>query len=464
MNPQLTRRDLLKGLGLASALGATGLSGRALAECVATNLTWRNWSGAQSCKPVARPAPASEDELVSLLKTTPGPIRPVGSGHSFSALVPTDGSLLSVSRMAGMLGHDLAAKTATFGAGTLLSQTGKPLHELGLALPQLPDIDYQTLAGAYATSTHGTGLEYGSLSTDIAGLRLATTTGELLDISRDSDPALFNAARVSLGALGVASQYRLQCRDAFRLEEKLELGKTEDFLDDIDNLIENNQHWEMQVLTHSDYALGIWLNETDQPANATGDEAEEGGNEFVALIEGLHKYGSDFPAARRAIFNGIASAVSFEPRIGDSYGIFANVRNVRFNEMEYQVPREAGPACLREILQTIHSRNLPTWFPIEYRYVQGDDIWLSQFQGADSAAISVHQYYEMDYHNFFAVIEPIFWKYGGRPHWGKLHTLNARQLRALYPHFDDFLAVREALDPDGKLLNGHLREVLGIPA
>jgi FAD/FMN-containing dehydrogenase len=155
--------------------------------------------------------------------------------------------------------------------------------------------------------------------------------------------------------------------------------------------------------------------------------------------------------------------VTIEPRIGESYAIFANVRNVRFNEMEYQVPREAGPACLREILRTIHGRNLPSWFPIEYRYVAGDDIWLSQFHGRDSASISVHQFYEMDHHNFFAVIEPIFWKYGGRPHWGKLHTLNARQLRPLYPRFDDFLAVREQLDPAGRMLNAHLRSVFGLP-
>ncbi|MGH7898172.1 MAG: D-arabinono-1,4-lactone oxidase, partial [Candidatus Binatia bacterium] len=383
-------------------------------------------------------------------------------GHSFSALVPTDGTLVTVGRLAGMRSHDKAAKTAEFGAGTLLSQAGKPLADVGLAMPNLSDIDYQTLGGLYATSTHGTGLKFGSMSTHVTGIRLATPAGELLDIDRTSRPELFNAARVSLGALGIASRFTVQCRDAFRLKERMELRKTEEFLEEIDDLVENNQHWEMQVLTHSDYALGIWLNETDEPANSSGNEDEEGGNEFVAMIEGLHKYGSDFPAVRRALFNAIASRVTFEPRIGDCYAIFANVRNVRFNEMEYEVPREAGPKCLREILQTIHTRNLPTWFPIEYRYVAGDDIWLSQFQGRDSASISVHQFYEMDHHNFFAVIEPIFWKHGGRPHWGKVHTLNARQLRPLYPHFDEFRAVRQQLDPQGRMLNAHLRSVFGL--
>jgi len=457
----LDRRHFLKGLGLAGAVSSGLLPSRALAECLAPQSVWKNWSGAQTCMPEAIVAPTNEDELASLLRAATGTVRAVGSGHSFSGLVPTDGTIVSANRLAGLLGHDSANKTARFGAGTLLSQTGGPLKAVGLAMPNMSDIDYQTLGGLYATSTHGTGLKYGSMSTHITGIRLVTPSGEILDIDREGTPELFNAARVSLGALGIASEFNVQCRDAYRVKERMELRKTEDFLDDIDNHIENNQHWEMQVLTHSDYALGVWLNETDEAANAQGDEPEEGGNEFIALIEGLHKYGSDFPAARRWLFNRIASNVSFDERVGDSYGIYANVRNVRFNEMEYQVPREAGPDCLREILHTIHSRNLPTWFPIEYRYVQGDDIWLSQFEGRDSASISVHQFYEMDYHNFFAVIEPIFWKYGGRPHWGKLHTLNASQLQQLYPHWQDFQNIRETLDPTGKMLNGHLRSVFG---
>lgn len=454
------RRSVLKALGALAAAGMT--SPRALAKaCEQQPVHWRNWSGAQVCLPAQRLAPASEDELASLLKTAVGTVRPVGSGHSFSALVPTDDNLLSVGRLTGLISHDAATRQATFGAGTLLSQVGGPLEAQGLALENLSDIDYQSLAGLLATSTHGTGLRFGSMSTQVAGMRLVTPSGEVIDCGETNQPEIFNAARVSLGALGVVSRVTFQCRDAFKLEEKMELRRTEDYLDDIDNLIENNDHWEMQVLTHSDYALGIWLNESDKPATGDADSEDEGGNEFVGLIETLHKYGSDFPALRRALFNAIASVVSFDHRVGRSYQIFANVRNVRFNEMEYEVPREAGPDCLREILAVIKAQNLDTWFPIEYRYVQGDDIWLSQFQGRDSASISIHQSYAMDYHSVFKVIEPIFWKYGGRPHWGKLHTLNAGALKRLYPHWQDFAAVREALDPAGKMLNGHLRSVLG---
>ena len=153
---------------------------------------------------------------------------------------------------------------------------------------------------------------------------------------------------------------------------------------------------------------------------------------------------------------------SFEERVGDAHEIFANVRNVRFNEMEYSVPAEHGPACLREILKRIADGNLRTWFPIEYRYVKADDIPLSMFEGRDSCAISVHQHYTMDHHNFFAAIEPIFWKYQGRPHWGKLHSLGARQLQALYPRWQAFSELRQALDPHGRLVTAHLAGLFGL--
>ncbi len=455
------RRAFLQ--SLAVGLAGTALPAGALAQCLANPpLQWRNWSGNLRCSPRERVAPASEAELAQWLAKAAGPVRPVGSGHSFSALVPTDGSLLSLGRLSGLLRHDQQTHTATFAAGTLLSHTGPALKAVGLGLKNMSDIDYQALGGLLATSTHGTGIGFGSMSTDLHALRLVTPSGDILDVNRAQTPELFHAARVSLGALGVLSEVTIQCQPAFRLREHFELRRTEEFLEDIKALTTENDHWEMLPLIHCDYAAGVWLNETDEPAGDVGSEDEEGGNEFVELIRMLHKYGSDFPAIRRGIMNLVAGNVSFPDRIGDSHEIFANVRSVRFNEMEYLVPAEAGPACLREILHTIHSRNLPVWMPMEYRYVKGDDIWISQFQGRDSASISVHQHFEMDHHNYFSIIEPIFWKYEGRPHWGKYHTLNARQLRGLYPHFDDFLAVREELDPQGKMLNPHLRSVLGV--
>ncbi|AOE83046.1 D-arabinono-1,4-lactone oxidase [Pseudomonas sp. TCU-HL1] len=463
MAMHLTRRQLLQQAAVAGAL-ATLSSTPVMAQLVRAPrlIPWRNWSGGQSCLPQARLAPKNLDELIQAIRKAEGKVRPVGSAHSFSALVPTDGTLLSLSYFNGLLEYDAGTLQAEFAAGTPMSRMGPALKEIGQALHNMSDIDYQTLAGAISTSTHGTGVNFSSYSAHVTGLQLVTASGEVLDCDNRRNPEVFNAARVSLGALGVATRVRMQNRTPYRLRERQWIAKTEELLEDVEKNTRENQHWEMLVVTHSDYALSIALNETSDPSPPPQDPAEEGGNEFVSFIEKLDKYGSDFPAARRVLLNSLRHIASFEDRIGDSYEIYANVRNVRFNEMEYSLPAEYGPACLREILKLIRDKDLRTWFPIEYRYVKADDIPLSMFEGRDSCSISVHQHYNMDHHNFFAAIEPIFWKYAGRPHWGKLHTLNARNLQPLYPRWEEFVGVRQELDPRGKFLNAHLSSILGV--
>jgi FAD/FMN-containing dehydrogenase len=131
--------------------------------------------------------------------------------------------------------------------------------------------------------------------------------------------------------------------------------------------------------------------------------------------------------------------------------------------MEYSVPLHNGAACLQEILETIREQKIDVVFPLEYRYVSRDDTMLSMSSGdEDHAAISVHRVAPEDYRPYFDVIEPIFWKYGGRPHWGKIHHLGALQLSQLYPRFEEFRSIRQQLDPQGRMLNAHLRKIFGV--
>lgn len=460
---KLSRRELIALLGAAGTLGALGgLTGRLRAAERERIVVWRNWSGGQSCIPADRLAPADEEELAALVRSnTEKAIRPVGSGHSFSPLVPTDGTIVSLARMSGLISHDEASLQAEFWAGTPMSQMGEPLKKIGQALPAMADIDYQTLAGAISTSTHGTGPKYGSYSSQVVGLRLVTADGNMLDCDAGHHPDIFNAARVSLGALGIVTRVRLQNRNAFRLRSKNWIQDTEELLEDMPRLIRENDHFEINSLLHSDVSIATALNETHE----TQTLPKEGGGDVdkANMLEWVHTRYRTSPRIQATLLNFIARhLISFPDAVDDSYKVFVNVRDVRFNEMEYEVPAEAGVACLREVLKKIRDENLNSFIPTEFRYVKADDIPLSMFQGRDTCAISVHQYYDMDYHNFFAQIEPIFWKYDGRPHWGKLHTLNARLLEPLYPKWKDFLAVRETLDPGGRFLNAHLRSVLGV--
>lgn len=447
-----TRRRWLATSALAVLYGAVRP-----ASAAADSVPWRNWSGALIAHPAGRFSPASEDELAAFLRSSRGPLRPVGSGHSFSALVPTDGQLIVLDQLNGLIAHDAATRQATFAAGTRLGDMGSPLEGVGQGMYILPDIDRQTLAGATATATHGTGIGFTCLSGYVTALRLVTVGGEVLDVTADADPELFAAARVSLGALGIVTRMTLQNRDAYRLKARNWVQRTEEVLEGFDESAARHRHFEMFPLTHSDYALTLAIDETDAPIDNPPPSPEEA----AAFDAAMRSWMDVPPRERRPLINGLAEQIEPSERVDVSCRILSNIRNTRFNEMEYSVPLAAGAACLREVLATIRDREIDVVFPLEYRYVSRDDTWLGMSSGdEDHAAISVHRDATRDYRPYFDVIEPIFWKYGGRPHWGKLHTLDAAALRKLYPRFDDFQAVRARLDPAGRLLNDHLRKVL----
>ncbi len=423
----------------------------------AESLPWRNWSGGLVAHPTGRFAPGSEGELIDWLKRTDGPVRPVGAGHSFTPLVPTDGHLVIVDKLAGLRSHDAERLTASFGAGTRLSDVGPALERVGQGPMILPDIDRQTLAGAISTATHGTGENIHSLAGYVRRLRLVTGAGELVEISGAEDPDMLRAAVVSVGALGIFTEVEMQNREAYRLKARNWAQRTEEVLESFDEMTATHRHFEMFPLTHSDYALVLAIDETDEPVNNPPPSPEE----EAAFGEAMRSWMALPPAERRPLINGLAEQIEPTEAVDASYRILSNVRNNRFNEMEYAVPREVGAECVREVLATIAKREIDVVFPLEYRYVKGDDLWLSMDEGGDRAAISVHRAASEDYRPLFDAVEPVFRKHGGRPHWGKVHSLSHRELAKLYPKFEDFRAIRARLDPAGRMLNDHLRVLFG---
>lgn len=448
---RLTRRELLASSALAALFSATPA-----ALAATTGTPWRNWSGNQSCLPAGRFSPANEAELSEFLAASQGVIRPVGSGHSFTALVPTDGHIIVLDQLAGLSDVDADALTATFGAGTRLAEMGPALAEHGQAMLNLPDIDRQTLAGATATATHGTGIKFTCLSGFVTALRLVKPNGDVIEVDAAREPELFAAARVSVGALGVISQMTVKNRTPYRLKARNWVARTEDVLADFDASAAKFRHFEMFPLTHSDYALTLSIEETDEPVFNPPPSPEEA----AAFGAAMASWAEVAPKDRKPLVNGLAEQIQPTEVVDESYRILSNVRNNRFNEMEYSVPLENGAACLREVLHTIQAEEVDVIFPLEYRYVKRDDTWLSMSSGEeDHAAISIHRTAGEDYRPYFDLIEPIFWKYGGRPHWGKIHSLGARELTKLYPHFADFQALRQEIDPQGRMLNDHLRKL-----
>lgn len=468
---ETTRRDFIRAALIAGAAGwvpgchSTGL-GPALEELPAyragDELPWRNWAGNQGCRPAHRAAPASEAELAELLRDTPGQLRPVGAGHSFTALVPSEGTLVASDLMSGVRSVDAEGLRAEVWAGTRLHQLGPELAAHGQAMPNLPDIDYQTLGGATATSSHGTGIQFGSLSHYIDDLTLVTPSGELVTCSAEQHPELYHAARCSMGALGVVTRMTLRNRTPRQLTETTRFEHLDDVLAEVDERRRSHEHFEFYAFPQTRAAMSITTDEgAAESTPAPEDEAD------VEDLRLAYKWVGGMPGFGRSMYERLVFWLADEEpfvRSGPSYRVLTHPRLTRFREMEYTIPAEAGPACLEEILGKIRSDRIPVVFPIEYRYVAADDIWLSMFHERDGCSISIHQYADQDHRPYFDAVEPIFWKYGGRPHWGKLHTLDAEALASLYPRWQDFLEVREALDPDGRLLNDHLRVLFGLGA
>lgn len=468
----MKRRQFLRGTGALGATGAFALLGGCeqsstepqspIAYEPGKPVPWINWAGNQSCQPQHRPAPASIDELVSVLKNAKGTVRAVGAGHSFSAVVPTDDTLIATDLLSGVIDHDPATNTAQVLSGTRLHDLGYLLADIGQALPNMPDMAYLALGGAIVNCAHATGVNFGSMGSYVNSLRLATVDGELLECSASSNPDIFKAALTSAGALGIVTDFTLQNQADFDLTEVNKIEPLEDMLEDIENRKANNQYFELFALPHASVGISVSTNPAQPGDKAQGQDDPQAVNTLRDVFNAI----AWIPGVGSRLYDTLLTAVMGNEaetiRTGKAHEVLPHVRVVRFREMEYTVPAELGPACLREIMATIRNKNLPLSFPIEYRYVKADDIWLSMFQGQDGATISIHQYGDLDYRPIFAELEPIFWRYGGRPHWGKLHTLKASDLAALYPnHWRDFLAVRESLDPDKRLMNAHLKELFG---
>ncbi len=453
----INRRQFLANSALAALSGHIGSALASTPSPTPSPTPWRNWSGGQTATPAGRFSPKTEAELVQFLSRTTGPVRPVGAGHSFTPLVPTDGHLIVIDQLSELISTSRENMTATLGGGIRLGDIGPALEQRGQAMLNLPDIDRQTLAGATATATHGTGIAFPSLSGFVESLRLITPAGDVLDFNAEDDA--LNAARVSLGALGIVTQLTLKNRSPYKLRARNTVEKIESVLERFDTAAMAHRHFEMFPLTHSDYALVLEIDETEGAVNNPPPAPEEA----AAFGQAMAVWAATPPRDRKPLVDALAEQIQPSEVIDTSYKILSNVRNNRFNEMEYSVPLHAGADCLREILRTIIEQQVDVVFPLEYRYVQRDDTWIGMSTGnEDHAAISIHRTASEDYRPYFNLIEPIFWKYGGRPHWGKIHSLSAAQLTKLYPRFGDFQALRKRLDPEGRLLNGHLRKVFGV--
>ena len=433
---------------------------------------WRNWAGTATATPARWRQPRDEAGIAAAVTEAAGAglrVRALGSGHSFTPAAATDGLALDLSGWTGIIAADTRTGLVTVRSGTTLRALNAGLAALGLALANLGDIDVQTVAGALATGTHGTGARLGGLATQIEALDLVLADGTLVSCSASARPELFAAARVGLGALGVVTAVTLRCVPAFALAADERPMPLDEVIEQFDALAEGNDHFEFYWFPYGRQALVKRNNRVPAaPGGAALPKPMPGWRRFWefevmenAAFGTLCRAGRAVPRLIPALNRLSSAGLSARSYTDASYRVFVTPRRVRFTESEYAVPRESLTGVLAELRRAVPRLADPVMFPVEIRVAAADDIWLSTGYGRDSAYIAVHQYAGLPYQAYFEVFESIVAEVAGRPHWGKMHSLDAARLGPLYPRFEDFRRVRAEVDPSSRFGNSYLARVLG---
>ena len=413
---------------------------------------WSNWSGSVRAPGVVL-RPRDESELARVIAGARA-IRATGAGHSFMPLCASDDVIVSLEDMAGTLVVAPDRQTVRAPGGWSLKRLTAALWDHGLALANQGDVNPQSLAGSTATGTHGTGRDLGSLATMVRAVRLMGADGQARWCSATDNGELFQAARLSLGLFGIATEIEIAVVPAFHLTERIVKRRWDVVREEFDDLVDRHRHVEFWFFPHADHVILKTLDpcESCDPPSSTTDMAEAGfrrvlnvGARVPVLVPWLQRL------MMRSSFNG--------DRRGPAHAIFPSDRGIRFEEMEYEMPGAAGLDTLDELVRWIRAKRLPVAFPFEYRVVAEDDIWMSPMNAGPVASISMHQYAKMPWRSLFAEAETIFRAGRGRPHWAKRHTLTREDVDALYPMAERYRAARRAVDPEGRFLNSPMAEL-----
>jgi L-gulono-1,4-lactone dehydrogenase len=427
---------------------------------------WRNWAGDQRCLPTRIEAPANRAELVDAVARAGEEgltVRAAGQGHSFTDIACTGGVMLDMSGLGRVLDVDRGSGLVKVESGIGLRPMNETIWGHGLALENLGDIDRQTISGAVSTGTHGTGSRFRNISSQLHAVELVLGDGTLLELSEDSDPDGIRAARVGMGALGVIASLTLRTVPAFsirRIDSPLALDEV---LERIDDLADGSDHFEFYVFPHTRTALMRQSERTDEeprPKNPVSRFATE----VVAenwIMGGIARLGRASPSRIPGLARFVSRQLGRTTTLDRSYRVYASQRRIRFTEMEYAIPRRHAAEAVTRVLEAAEHAEAGVGFPIEVRFVAGDDSMLSPAHERDTTYVAVHQYRGMAWEAYFRAVEEVMGSYGGRPHWGKRHFQTADSLAERYPRWRDFAAVRARLDPEGRFRNEYLDRVLG---
>lgn len=332
--------------------------------------------------------PATEVELVAIVGRAAAGGRAVAVGHAAAKASPAGGALLiDLSGYDRLLRVDRDNGEATVEAGISLRAFGIALGSWGLSLENGGGDPGRSLGAAVSVGAHGTGAAYGGVATQVSALRLVAPDGSVVCCSATQEPAIFNAALIGLGAVGVISTVTVRCEAGFNLRAEIHRVDLDRALADFDSLADGNDHFELSWLAGRRHCRVTTANRTDDAADG------------------------------RAVDRG--------------YRWFSRRRATR-SPVEFSFPRREAAPALRRVREIIGASRWAPPFPIVVSVTAADDIALSPAEGRPSV--------------YIAGVAGL----DGRPQWRAGDGARAASHRDLYPRFGEWQAVRDRLDPDGR--------------
>ncbi len=400
-------------------------------------LTWTNWVGNQSFHPRAIIEVNSEAEVqhqVALAAAQGYGVRTYGTGHSFTPIIETNGVLLNMEKMKGVIHIDAEKRLATALPKPSVGEFGDPLWEKGLALTNQGDIDTQAIAGAIATATHGSGKHLANFSAALEGARMVDGLGNVVEITRESTPDELAALQTSIGLLGILTQITIKVSPAYELHARNEVLSFAQMMERYDEYLNNYRSFTF-----------FWC-PTDKSAELYGLSGAKADDCALRLFQ--------FPSPDTD-----RAQLPANEQLDRSYRVFPMVYDPNFHEMEYFLPLNQARDILNE-MRRLMRRWLPlSIYPLEIRNVAADEAWMSPNYQRDNLVVSISGQPGTDYWAYLRACDSLFAEFKGRPHWGKLHFMTADRLERLFPRYHDFVAMRRRFDPKGTFLNNHTREL-----
>lgn len=398
------------------------------------------------------------------MQTGQSPVRVVGSGHSWSNVFVTDGTLLNLDALNSVISVDKASCKFRVQAGIRLHDLNRRLQEHGLAMRNLGAITEQSIAGATATGTHGTGISFGALHTQIVALKLITGAGEVKVID-ESNADWLRAARLSLGALGVITEVTLDVTPAYNLDLAMYKLPFEEVVAKLPKLVQENTRIRIYWFPGSNFVYVNTINPPVPPNKPVTPDSAFGKwfrtkFEYHFLQGTLWNLGT---AVHQWIptLNSVEEMIGFthEDRVGVSYEMLTRENPPKHIEGEYAVPIDHAQAALRALHKVSIDEKWKVNVPSEIRFVRQDDAFLSPAMAGDVCYIGAYMLGNSVASEYIPKFERVLTPLGARPHWGKRFNIPLRQVRAMYPSFHRFADIRREADPDGRFLNPFLSEL-----